>query len=425
MAITYLDDNNQPSITYLDDSSSPEQNPAEKAISERPSMIDMENPITPQSFGQHPFKESLRALGGGFENAEGIPADIGLGLQNAVKTGGQSVKNIPADILKTITGKRPAQLGDIYRGAGVPEPIAATGGFLSSMSEATPVGAGGTAIASGLGKLLSPILKPIGNSLKGGLSEIMSHMSGVPKQAVTTAMDNPNVLNGGYVKNALKEAGQGMEANVKPLVNDPNAVVQATPQIKNLGSKLNLFTPNGESTKVLSTMSEPEKKLIGEWIQRADNGSGALGFNEADKIVGEIDSELQGYYKAKKMGQITKNTQFDRVAKEIRAVVNDARKSQFPQAEGAINKYSDAMKAQDANRAFSRFLPKSNLIPRAAIEAALGWAHPAAALAGGAMQSPFIQGKAIQAGSVVGSALSNPKLMGQTLKELAKRRNRT
>ena len=397
----------------------------ESLISKRGSAIDVNNPINPINLtlfgGRKMLPESGRALSGAMEIAEGVPADIGLGLQRARETGGQSLKNIPSDIWKTLKGERPAQFGDIYRGAGVPEPLAAAGGFLASASNMTPTGAAGTAVAKGIGKAIQPLVKPIGNALKSGTANVMSHLSGVPKSSVRTALDNPKVLSGRYVKKELEAAGKGMEANVKPLVNDPNAMVTATPQMTGLGNKLNLYTPSGESTKVLSSMSEPEKKLIGDWLQRADNGLGKIGFNDADKIVGEIDSELQGYYKAKKMGQIPKNTQFDRVAKEIRNAVNSARKSQFPEAGEAIDKYSTAMKGKTANEAFSRLAPKGspgNMTARGLIELGLGFAHPGAAVTLGMAQSPFVQAKAIQAGATAGKFLTNPNLVAQTLRKM-------
>lgn len=408
---------------FLDDEPQSNSQHVEDLISHRKSAIDVNRPINPINLtpfgGSKMLPESGRALAGGMEIAEGVPADIGLGIQRARETGGKSLGQIPSDIWKTLKGERPAEFGDIYRGAGAPEPLAATGGFLASASKYTPSGAVGEKVAQGIGKAIEPVVKPVGDALKTGTANVMSHLSGVPKSSVRTALDNPDVLSGRYIRNEVKAAGQAMEKNVKPLINDPNAIVKTTPEISNLGKKLNLYTPQGQSTKVLSTMAESEKNLIGDWLKRADNGSGNIDFNDADKIVGEIDSELQGYYKAKKMGQITKNTQFDRVAKEIRAVVNDARKSQFPDAGNAINRYSEAMKGQDANRAFSKFVPKSNLVPRAAIEMALGWTHPAAAVGLGALQSPFIQGKAIQAGATAGKFLSNPEIMGQALRKLS------
>lgn len=425
MPITYID---QPSvkkskISYLDEPQDmPLDSKVENLISKRPSSIDVSKPINPidltifgKGFG---IPESGRALAGGMEVAEGIPADIGIGLQNAVATKGASIGRIPSDIWKTLKGERPAELGDVFRGAGVPEPLAATGGFLASASKFTPTGAVGEKVAQGVGKAIEPVVKPIGNAIKSGTANVMSHLSGVPNASVREALDNPKVLSGKYIKNEVKAAGQDMERNVKPLVNDPNAVVQTTPEISNLGQKLNLYTPQGQSTKVLSTMSETEKNLIGDWLKRADNGSGKIDFNDADKIVGEIDSELQAYYKAKKLGQVVKNTQFDRVAKEIRAVVNNARKSQFPEAGKAIDRYAGAMRGQDANRAFSKFLPKSNLIPRAAVQMALGWTNPAASVALGALQSPMMQGKAIQIGSTAGKFLSDPKLMSQIFRKM-------
>jgi len=418
----------KPKGRFLDEQPQSNSENVESLISKRPSAIDVNKPINPIDLtvfgGKKMIPESGRALAGAMEIAEGVPADIGLGFQRARETGGKSIGQIPGDIWKTLKGERPAQLGDIYRGAGAPEGVAATGGFLASASKFTPTGAAGEKVAQGVGKVIQPVLKPVGNALKSGASNVMSHLSGVPKASVRTALDNPKVLSGKYMKNEVKAAGEGMQREVKPLVNDPNAMVSATPEISNLSKKLNLYTPSGQSTKVLSTMAESEQKMIGDWLRRADNGSGKIDFNDADKIIGEIDSELQAYYKAKKMGQIVKNTQFDRVAKEIRATVNNARKSQFPKAGEAIDRYAGAMKGQTANEQFSRFLPKGspgNMTSRAAIELALGWAHPEAAVSLGALQSPFLQAKGIQLGAKAGEFLSNPELMGQVFRKLGQK----
>lgn len=400
---------------------------AEYLIASRPSAL--EKPINPINLtplgGSKMIPESIRALSGGMEVAEGIPADIGLGLQKARETGGKSVLQIPSDIFKTMQGKRPAQFGDIYRDAGAPEPLAATGGFLASASKYTPTGAFGEKAVEGAGKVLGPVVKPvlepIGKAVKKGAANVISHLSGVPQESVNLALDDPRVLSGKYMKNEVKEAGKEYGKKVTPLINDASAEVVATPRTKGLMQNLNLYTPSGESTKVLSTMSEPEQKLIGDWLKRADNGSGKIGFNDADKIIGEIDSELQGYYKAKKMGQVYKDSQFDRVAKEIRNAVSEARKSQFPEAGAAIDRYSGAMKGQTANEKFGRVLPHSSFrgsVARAALEAGLGFLHPEAALVSAAAQSPFLYGKAIQLGSAAGKNFMNPSLIAQSLRKM-------
>ena len=140
-----------------------------------------------------------------------------------------------------------------------------------------------------------------------------------------------------------------------------------------------------------------------------------------DKIVGELDSELQAYYKAKKMGLVPKITQFDRVAQDIRTTVNEARKSQFPEAGQAIDKYAETMRGKTANEQFSKFVPKAspgNMTARGLIQLGLGFAHPQSAVLLGAAQSPFVQAKAIQAGSTAGKFLSNPALMSQTFRKM-------
>lgn len=426
MPITYLDEPIKPKsrITYLDEPIS-NSDKVENLISGRKSSIDVNNPINPINLtpfgGSKMIPESLRALSGGMEIAEGIPADIGLGFQRARETGGKSIAQIPSDIWKTLKGERPAELGDIYRGAGAPESVAATGGLLASASRLTPSGAFGDKLVRGVGKTLEPVLSPVGSAIKKGTSKVMSGLSGVPEKSVNLAIKNPNVLKKKYVGNQIKLAGQEMEKNVNPLINDPSAMVTATPRITNLGKNLNLYTPQGSETKILSAMQPNEKKMITDWLVRADNGSGKIDFNEADKIVGEIDSELVGYYRALKKGDIYKRTQFDRIAQDIRSSVNEARKSQFPDAGKAIDSYSQAMQSKTANEAFSRPFSRKYLLPKMGLQAGLALLNLPAAGAIAAASSPLLQGIAIKGASALGKTANqaiNPALMAQILRKL-------
>ena len=400
----------------------------ESLISKRHSSIDPNNPINPVNLtpfgGRKMIPESLRALSGGMEIAEGVPADIGIGLQNAVKTRGKSIAQIPSDIFKTLKGERPAEFGDIFRGAGVPEPIAATGGLLASASKYTPGGAFGDKAIKGVIDATKPIIKPVVNTLKSGASKVMSGLSGMPEKNIRLAIDDPSVLSKKAVGKKIASAGQEMEANVKPLINDANAMVTTTPKITNLGRDLNLYTPQGAETKILSAMLPNEKKMVTDWLARADNGRGKLDFNEADKIVGEIDSELQGYYKALKKGDVYKNSQFDRVSKAIRNAVNEARKTQFPKAGGAIDSYSKAMAAKATNEGFRKPFPSKYVIPKIGIEAGLALLHLPLAAAYAAASSPFVQGMGIRAGSTIAKTapqVMNPALMAQAMRKLSRR----
>jgi len=133
-------------VTWDDNQQQPQQQPQQgqqeqTKLEQRPSAIaDLtRNPISMQ----HPLGALLRTMGGAAELYQGVPASMALDLQ-----AGRPQDIIP-NLGKVLTGQRPAQYGDVYRGAGVPEPLAATAGLLNDIV-ATPGGAEGT-VALGKG----------------------------------------------------------------------------------------------------------------------------------------------------------------------------------------------------------------------------------------------------------------------------------
>lgn len=400
-------------------------NQVENAISNRPSNIDVNLPINPINLtpfgGSKMLPESGRALAGGMEIAEGIPADIGLAIQGAVGSKGKSLKKLPMDIVKTLTGKRPAEFGDIYRASNVPvlssEPVASTGGLLTSASNITPSGAAGNKVGEAIGKFFSPA----GKSIKRGVGKGMSALSGVPEKSMQTAMDNPEVLNKGYLEKEAKAAGQEYSSKVDPLIQDNTAVSKITPKASNLSKDLKLYTPQGSETRVLSTMENTEKGKVLDWLKRLDNGSGQVDFNELDKIVGEIDTELQPAYRQAARGsqRPIPADNFDRVAGEIRKSADEIRKSSQFGTKETIDRYSALKLGQQANKDFSKFLPK-NAAYKGFIDYLIS--HFNLPLAGGiaAASSPMLQGAAIKTAGKIGSELgAKPAL---TLGVLAKKK---
>jgi hypothetical protein len=111
----------------------------EQRIQNRPSaMADLiQDPSTMQRLQEHPLGTILRTLAGGAELAEGVPASIGLDIQN------RNFGKILPHLGEVLTGQRPAELGDILSNAGAPEGVSAIGGLLAS------VGAGGGGKAAG------------------------------------------------------------------------------------------------------------------------------------------------------------------------------------------------------------------------------------------------------------------------------------
>lgn len=157
---------------------------ADTKINSRPSAIaDLtKNPTTMA----HPVGAVLRTVQGAEELMQGVPASIALDLQ----------RGRPQDILpnlgKVVIGQRPAQYGDVFKGAGVPAPLAAAGGLATDIA-LTPGGTegvvglakGGTALVKGginnIGKFFDFDQKAL------SLSQKVRQVAGAAKQA---AVDN-------------------------------------------------------------------------------------------------------------------------------------------------------------------------------------------------------------------------------------------
>lgn len=401
----------------------------ESGISNRGSFIDVNKPINPLDMtvfgGKKMVPETLRAIGGGLEVAEGVPASIGLDLQRAVKTGGKSITDIPSNLGKVFTGQRPAQFGDIFRGAGVPEPIAATGGLLASAHPATPSSGIGNLIGKAIGKPISAGFKAV----KPALSKTMSFMSGTPSKSISRALDKPEILSNRYIKKAGKTAGEALEREKEPLIQDPTAMVKPTPQMASIGDDLKWYTKTGDETAQLSKLGSGERDKVLDWATRIDNGRGGVNFNEADKVIAEIDSALGTFYDKKSRLQIppiSKPFQFQ--AQHIRGVIDKARKTQFPKAGKAIEDYAEFAGDRSAHRDFQRVKP----LLREGLGGGLGGVGIGfllkslpLGLAGFSLTSPAVQGQLIKAGAGVAKNIASaPSATPMLMKELFRKRKK-
>lgn len=107
----------------------------EQKIAQRPSAVMglRENPlealmgILTGGFERGPGAVAQQLFPAAAEQVESIPANIGLGIQQR-----QPIPQVLSNVLKGVIGERPAQLGDIPRAAGVPEPISAGIGLLAT-----------------------------------------------------------------------------------------------------------------------------------------------------------------------------------------------------------------------------------------------------------------------------------------------------
>lgn len=212
MGIRYLDES--PSrIRYLDEPKQ-ELNDVEKRIASRPSaIIDLtKNPIT----FKHPLGAVLRTLGGASELYQGVPASIALDLQKG------KPKEIWKNILKVGAGERPVQYGDVFRGSGVPEPLAAGAGLATDIAFTPGGGEGAIALTKGVGSLIKGGGKQIGKgfnyvkdaftggekarilgeeskfTLRQSTAEQTRNLSQTAKMKTDIVKSNQDVVNQGY-----------------------------------------------------------------------------------------------------------------------------------------------------------------------------------------------------------------------------------
>lgn len=397
----------------------------ENSIANRKSAIDVNRPINPIDLtlfgGKKMLPESGRALAGGMEVSEGVPSDIALGIQNARRTGGASLAKIPSDIFDTLKGKRPAQFGDVYRASNIPilssEPVASTAGLLTSASDITPGGAAANAVAKPVLEAASPIMKPI----KSGVGKVFSALSGVPEQSMKTAMDNPEVLSKGYLAKEGAESGANYSRTIDPLIQDPTASVPATQGTDDLVKKLGFYTPDGASTRKLTTMSKPEQDMILDWAKRLDNGSGEINFNEVHKVIGEADSELQKFYKARQAGASANlpSDSFTNSARLIRQTADEAiKKGSAPEVGEAIDRSANYFKSKQANKDFSKVFPNHSMW-KGITDALIGHFNPGAGTALAVAQSPIAQKYAIKGAATLGRNIGkNPALVANAIKAM-------
>lgn len=371
----------------------------EKRISERPSFMESlyKDPITFKSVKEHPISSLFRGLGGGAELTEGVAADVGLALQRG------NLRGLGDEIRQTIAGARPAQLGDIFRGSGAPEPIASLGGLLASSYS-------GKGITAGLGKATKA--KKIGEIATKPVARIGNIVSGVPTESIEGAIQNPQFLSRGWLSKTGKAVQDKYKQVIQPLIDNPNKRVN-TSSLSNIAEETGVMTKGGEFGKAFTSMTAGEKRKFLNWEKQIAKGD--LSFNEVDAIIGDIDSTLSGVYAKKAKGlPVDYSDSGIRVATNIRAKLNSLRKQQYPEAEKVLGEYENWSKGKNVFKQFDKWKP--NLLPMAVGQAALGLTGLSSPLSASGMllaSVPKVQGVAIKAGSKVGELASHfaPQLM--------------
>lgn len=373
----------------------------EETISQRPSMVAdlIQDPTTFQRFKEHPLGTALRTLMGGAEMVEGTTADIALGLQK-----GKPQEILP-NIAKTLRGEKPAQLGDVFRGIGLPEPMSATLGLLASGGKYMPTELFSGGVMKGASKItqLPKLLKTFGQPV---ITKSLSVLSGIPENDVVKAVNNPNILSKRWL-NKEKIIVDDMYNNViQPAIrNLKNKVKTSIPEVEKTLKEIQLDV-NSQPTRLATTMKTMELDNVQKWIGKLNGRE--LTLNETDALIGEMDLGLQKFYKAKekaKLEPITKT--YEMLTLKLRNALKSARDKTFPELADKFQKYSDFKNAERIYEGFDRWQPKLlNMALAGTIAGPLGqalglpWATVSSLTMGSTV--PKLQAGAIQLGSQLG-----------------------
>lgn len=388
---------------------------ARRELERRSSSVDPIEKRTSFLKSQNPL---LKTIGGAFEMAEGVTADIGLALQAG------KPQDIVPSIKKTISGERPAQIGDIYRRSQIPilssEPVASTLGFLETGIKGAPTEILGTGIGKAIGKafVASKIPELMGKFGKPVVAKALSIASRVPEEDVAKALDNPQYLSRNFLDKEGKEVKQIYTNIVKPTIEDTNNIVDTKKLIPDLKDiKLNI-EGRTELTRQATTMRPSEREKITRWLD--DIKTGRMTLNRLDAMIGEMDEGLGKVYSAIEKGKAEPVTRtFEALALQMRKSLKNLRDNEFESIAPHFNRYENYKNAEDVYKSFERVFPyiynlasAEALIHFSGLQGLLG----SAGLAGGALTSPKLQSLGIQGVSKLGSAISkSPTLAEESL----------
>jgi hypothetical protein len=393
-------------------------NKMEQKIAERPSAVAslIKEPTTLESLKQHPFKTPLKTVSGAWEMLEGIPADIGLALQRG------RPQDIGGDIIKTFMGERPAQIGDIYRGAGVPEPLAATGGLALTALKGTPT--------SALGEVtMNPFVKTakyLGNIAKESsmpvITKAMKFMAGIPEAHTKYAIENPDLLQYSNLKKLGDKASKMMEDHVVPLEDNPQAKVDMKPVFDKL-KEMRMTTKTGELTAMTAKLTDKEHLFIKNVLTELQGyaGSNKPTFARVRYLLGRMDDILSPTYKQRYKGIEPVTDVYQGMVGFLRkAVRGSINQDNFPQADNALQLYAEHATAKNVYKSFTGMnvsFMKSIPIRLAAV-AALGIKYPVAGLMALPMTMPVAYKGLIGGVDLGQKIISEPTVTLEMLKKM-------
>lgn len=244
-------------------------------IAERPGLTQI--PANFSSVGQG-AATILRAAATPFQIAEAVPADLALAAQRANQGG---FKDLGENLIKDLSGTRAPQLGDVYRGSGIPglssEPVASTLGLVASVG-IPGVNAGTNAIgdlyAQGIKEVASsPVLKPIVDASsrfgKQAVVNSLSFATSKPAHIWESFLDHPEWGSKKFVTALRNDAQKAYDINVAPLEKNTANRVVLDDSFKSKLHELGVFVkPQGVDDVTFSKAISGDKDSLAQFLNQ-------------------------------------------------------------------------------------------------------------------------------------------------------------
>lgn len=285
--------------------------PSEQRMAGRPSAIQdlIKDPTTLDRFIKHPLGTTLRTMEGAVQLMEGVPASIAVDVQN------RNFPKIPQHLMDVFSGNRVPQFGDVFAGAGVPEPLAATGGLLVSMGMGGLAGKAVKAEKAVKGAVAKPF-NPIKNVIKYSKPQNrMSLLDDVRNSYLKYKKDLTDIFGGEYEKvisesnikvNLSRPVMEWFEDHGKNVLNnkdfrdalktkDPtaNRIYKIIDAITNPNSKLNLDEVSASDADTFRKFIEGLPGIKSKLAMSFKKGKGMVDFTDDERILLDLANNIK------------------------------------------------------------------------------------------------------------------------------------
>ena len=302
----------------------------EQRIAERDNPIkalleEARKPVNPKQYGMlstmlQPLAFGMKGLGAAMQLVEAPLASAGLAAQR----GELFTPQAGEEIVKSFTGERPAEFGDIMRSVNVPEPIASTTGMLGLMGLLNP-----KATASSTKKIIT---QPGKVAREAG--QELSSLSRLTQQGIDKIKSKiPKPMGKDFVINRNKAAAQLLDETRSELGKAVGEAIEKAGDIKVDSAKIQAATKAIKlPDNVVSALNDP---MYG--IERLADGS----FSPTIKNIQKITVALDDFMTSKTWEEATRMGQ--KQIKQVYGILKQSMKEAAPSIKEPISKYHDFM----------------------------------------------------------------------------------